>query len=387
MLQGKKILIVSRYGDSTNFIESYIYSSARAMLSDGAELWLAHTGEIFDIESFKSLFKSITTTDEIPDIPFDLVIIHKVLDIKTLRKLLLKFANKAVLFIHDHEYYCPRQWKYFPFTHYPCHLNYNFLRCAVCGMMKRFSRWKKGIIGELGDKFIDFQDRLDLLRRFPHIAVTSQAMRDALLCNNFSLETLHVIQPFIMPVENPVKRPKTDEPLILFVGDLFYPNGCDIFIDMLSQLKHPFRAKIIGDGYEMRRLRRIADFRGLSNKVEFCGELSNSACRAALQQADMLLYPTRWQVPFPMQVAEAAATGLPCVAFNSGSMDETIINDVTGILVKPNDTVELLAATEKLLDNYELRLTLGENAKRFVSGRFNAEQYIKGINRLLKASI
>ncbi len=383
MLQGKKILIVSGNDSSNLSIESYIYASARAMLSDGAELWLAHKGSSLDIDSFRPLFSDIFPITDIPDLPFDLVIIHKLLDIKLLRKLLLKYTPKVAVFIHDHEYYCPRQWKYFPFSHTQCHLNYNFLRCAVCGLARRFSTWEKGIIGELGDKFIDFQDRLDLLRRFPHIAVTSQSMRDTLLSNNFSLETLHVIPPFIMPPEISLRRANTDEPLILFAGDLIYPNGCDIFIDTLAQLKHKFKAKIIGDGKLLKKLKRLAEQKGISNKVEFCGKIPHAELRTAMHKADILLYPTRWQVPFPMPLVEAAATGLPCVAFNCGSIGETIIGDVTGILVKQNDTSEFLSATEKLLDDYQLRLTLGDNARRFVEGRFNSEQFLKGINRIV----
>lgn len=386
MLQGKKILIVSHYDDASNFsIESYIYASARAMLSDGAQLWLAYNGSIFNIDSYKPLFDGIFKIDEIPDINFDLVIIHNILDIKLLRKLLLKYSTKVAIFIHDHEYYCPRQWKYFPLTHTPCHLNYNFLRCAICGMVKRFSSWKSGIIGELGDKFINYQDRLDLLRRFPHIAVISQAMRDTLLCNNFSLETLHVIQPFIMQPAAPPKHQNSEQPLILFAGDLLFPNGCDIFIDVIAQLKHNFRAKIVGDGKQLNNLKRLVESKGLSDKVQFCGKLTNSEYRKTLLETDILLYPARWQVPFPMPVLEAAANATPCVAFNNGSISETILNDVTGILIKPNDICEFLKATQKLLDDYELRRTLGENARRFVCGRFNAEQYIKGIARIISS--
>ena len=387
MLQGKKILIVSHYDGASDFaIESYIYASARAMLSDGARLCLAYTGYIFDVESCKSLFDDIFKIEEIPNTQFDLVIIHKILSMKILRKLLLRYSTKAVLFIHDHEYYCPRQWKYFPISHTPCHLNYNFLRCALCGMVKRFSSWKTGIIGELGEKFIDFQDRLDLLRRFPHIAVISQTMRDTLLCNNFSLETLHVIQPYIIQPDTPPKHQNSDAPLIIFAGDLLFPNGCDIFINTIAQLKHNFRAKVIGDGKQLKKLRRLAEAKGISSKVQFCGKLTHAEYTKTLLEADILLYPTRWLVPFPMPVVEAAANATPCVAFNCGSISETILNDVTGILVKPNDMAEFLNATEKLLDDFELRRTLGDNAQRFVSGRFNAEQYIKGIDRIIAFS-
>ncbi|MBQ7650377.1 MAG: glycosyltransferase family 4 protein, partial [Victivallales bacterium] len=321
MLQGKKILIVSHYDDDSNIsIESYIYTSARAMLAAGAKLWLAYNGKIFDIDSCRTMFDGIFTIDEIPDIPFDLVIIHKILDTKILRKFLLKYSSKAAIFIHDHEYYCPRQWKYFPFTHTPCQLNYNFLRCAFCGMAKRPSSWKTGIIGELGDKFINFQDRLDLLRRFPHVVVISQVMRDTLLCNNFSLETLHVIQPFILQPDKTSKPANVDAPLILFAGDLLFPNGCDIFIDTISQLKHNFRAKIIGDGKQLKNLKRLAEAKAVSDKIQFCGKLTHAEYRKTLLEADILLYPTRWQVPFPMPVVEAAANEIPCVAFNIGSI-------------------------------------------------------------------
>lgn len=383
MLQAKNILIVMHYSGNNGAIESYIYASALVMKNNGAKLWLAYSGEIIDQESSTSLFEDIFHYDAIPDIPFDLVLIHKIWDQKLLKSLLIKYESRAVMFIHDHSYYCPRQWKYFPICHLSCGLSYNFLRCACCGMIRKLSSWRKGLIGELGDKFIDFQDRLDLLRRFPHIVVTSQAMRDMLLSNNFSLESLHVIPPALVLPGCNNKHEEKESPCILFVGELIYPNGCDIFIKVLEQLKHKFTAKIIGTGEECNKLKRNASMKGLTDRVTFCGNIKLSEYKQILSEADLMLQPARWQVPFPLSAIEAASAAIPTIAFNVGSIGENVINDVTGILIKPNDIQAMAEATDKLLDNYQLRATLGNNAQSFSSGRFTPEQFMKGINRLL----
>jgi glycosyltransferase involved in cell wall biosynthesis len=87
--------------------------------------------------------------------------------------------------------------------------------------------------------------------------------------------------------------------------------------------------------------------------------------------SDILLSP--FKTPhFSRAIIEAAAIGVPSIATNVGSQNELILNNVTGFLYTDNEE-----ATEKILtlyNNEELRILLGENARKFAEDKFDAKK-------------
>jgi glycosyltransferase involved in cell wall biosynthesis len=67
----------------------------------------------------------------------------------------------------------------------------------------------------------------------------------------------------------------------------------------------------------------------------------------AMGSAAVVLCPAKWDEPFGMVAAEAQACGTPVVAFRRGSLDEIIVDGVTGFVVAPDD---LPAASAALAD-------------------------------------
>ena len=63
----------------------------------------------------------------------------------------------------------------------------------------------------------------------------------------------------------------------------------------------------------------------------------------------------------------------PVISTKSGSIDELIIDDVSGILINPNNTEELREAMLKLGQNRELREKMGKEARRFMIENFGHE--------------
>ncbi|MBK5134064.1 glycosyltransferase family 4 protein, partial [Candidatus Bathyarchaeota archaeon] len=62
--------------------------------------------------------------------------------------------------------------------------------------------------------------------------------------------------------------------------------------------------------------------------------------------------------------------------FNTGGVREAIINQETGLLVKPNSN-ELANAILKLLKNEELRNKMGKKGREFVSKYFSWDNNAK----------
>ena len=68
---------------------------------------------------------------------------------------------------------------------------------------------------------------------------------------------------------------------------------------------------------------------------------------------------------------EASAAGKAIISTNSGSVDEVIIDARTGLLVKPDEYMELSQAMIRLARDRDLRITLGRNARQHILENFD----------------
>jgi glycosyltransferase involved in cell wall biosynthesis len=92
-----------------------------------------------------------------------------------------------------------------------------------------------------------------------------------------------------------------------------------------------------------------------------------------LQSLDILSVPTIYREPKGLYVLEALANGVPVVQPRHGSFPELIEATGGGVLVEPNDPVDLARALGQLLANPAHRAELGRKGKAAVYQRFTAE--------------
>lgn len=102
--------------------------------------------------------------------------------------------------------------------------------------------------------------------------------------------------------------------------------------------------------------------------------------------ADIYLFPTLAD-NCPLTAIESLACGLPVVTFETGGVPEIVENGKVGFVVEYKNGEKLVNALEKLLDNYELREKMAENAvnasKKFSSERM-ALEYLRLYEELVK---
>jgi glycosyltransferase involved in cell wall biosynthesis len=114
--------------------------------------------------------------------------------------------------------------------------------------------------------------------------------------------------------------------------------GGHVLLDALSQLDDGLRRRLrvtfAGDGRERRRLEhRAARLIESGIVVRFANWLSPSDRTVLFQNVDLLVVPSVWPEPFGLVGLEAAASGVPAVAFDVGGIREWLIDGVTGRLV------------------------------------------------------
>lgn len=96
-----------------------------------------------------------------------------------------------------------------------------------------------------------------------------------------------------------------------------------------------------------------------------------------LKKSHIMAFPSWYREGLPKSVIEAEAIGRPVVTTDSVGCRDTVINGHNGIMVPIKDSEALAAALKTLIDNPELRQTMGKNAREFAVKRFDIKDVVK----------
>jgi phosphatidylinositol alpha-1,6-mannosyltransferase len=127
---------------------------------------------------------------------------------------------------------------------------------------------------------------------------------------------------------------------------------------------------LTGASGEVRRLADAIDRLGIAHNVMFTGRLEDEELDSLYAVANLLVFPVR-DLPgdvegFGMVALEAAANGLPTVAFNAGGVADAVADGVSGTLVDSGDNPGMV----KVIDDYLQGDVAGvdaETCRRFAS--------------------
>lgn len=145
---------------------------------------------------------------------------------------------------------------------------------------------------------------------------------------------------------------------------LHYAKGFDLLIkafDIFSREDKEWDLLIAGDGKLQRKLKKMVNELGLSERIIFLGRVENVG--KLLSKSSVYLLPSRYE-GFPMSVTEAFETGLPVISFDIPAM--LPFKESGAIKTVGCYNVQSFAeAMLDLADCYEKRYRLGQNALVF----------------------
>ena len=146
-------------------------------------------------------------------------------------------------------------------------------------------------------------------------------------------------------------------------------------IAQIPQVKFVF----VGEGYLKNELENLAKQLGIFEYVIFTGFRADIPELTATFDISVLasLYEGMGRV-----LLEAMVLGKPVIGTRVGGIVEVIDDGKTGLLVPPNDSTALAIAMTTLLQNKELRVKMGEAAKKKIDEKFSAQTMVKKIEEL-----
>ncbi|MFD0962196.1 glycosyltransferase family 4 protein [Paenibacillus chungangensis] len=151
-------------------------------------------------------------------------------------------------------------------------------------------------------------------------------------------------------------------PQLITVCRLVPAKGLDILLHACADLKrrgHAFVLHIIGDGPIREELETLAKELGLYDDIIFYGYMLHP--EEFMPFFDIFVLPSRAEA-FGSVFAEAALCWLALVGSNVGGIAEQIDDGVNGLLVPPEDPVELATALEKVVSDPQYRYNLARDA-------------------------
>jgi glycosyltransferase involved in cell wall biosynthesis len=156
---------------------------------------------------------------------------------------------------------------------------------------------------------------------------------------------------------------------LLYVGRLVRTKGVRDAIRAMAHLRDlPVVFDVVGDGFDRAACQTLAAEAGVADRVLFHGWQSRDQVNGFYRAADMFVFPSYREAGGNV-VFEAMGYNLPLVVSDRGGPGNAV-DDSCGIRVRPvtpeQYARELSAAIRQLVEDRELRLSLGEGARRRV---------------------
>jgi glycosyltransferase involved in cell wall biosynthesis len=215
-------------------------------------------------------------------------------------------------------------------------------------------------------------------RRVDGVVAISQSISDLLIAAGVNAEKIRVIASGI-DIEKFAHLPRASDRaagqiIIGSMGVLEERKGQRFLLAAAAELKArglSLQYRIAGDGALRRSLEQQAVDLGLVDNVQFSGFVADTA--EFLASIDLFVMPSLFE-GLGVAALEAMAAGKPVIATRVGGLAESVLDEVTGLLVAPRDATALANAIEKLVRDPSLALALGSQGVERVRQHYSLEQ-------------
>lgn len=163
----------------------------------------------------------------------------------------------------------------------------------------------------------------------------------------------------------------TKSPIILYVGRLDVDKQVNHVIEGAAEalIRKKAHLLIVGDGTQKNRLMELCRQLGIERQSHFAGFIYDQSLLSAIY-ANASVFVTASEIETQgLTLLEAAASGLPIVAYRATCIPEIVHQDVNGKLAQPGDMAALSDAILEILAHPDRARTMG------IAGREIAGQH------------
>lgn len=173
----------------------------------------------------------------------------------------------------------------------------------------------------------------------------------------------------------------TDAATLLFVGGMDRAHafkGVEVLLRALARMRQNVTLFLVGDGDLRPSYETLARELGVSDRVTFCGRVSEDELPHLYRRALILVLPSvSGAEAFGLAALEAQACGVPVVASDLPGVRTVVAHGETGFLVPPCDAHALAERLTYLCEHADVRRVMGRRARERVLERFTWSRHIE----------
>ena len=176
-------------------------------------------------------------------------------------------------------------------------------------------------------------------------------------------------------------EPDSEVVKVIFTGRIVEDKGILVLIDAAKKMEAEYKGKVqflLCGGLDTNPNGITEEQLGSKCDGEYIQWLGyRKDILDLLKQSHILAFPSWYREGLPKSVIEAEAIGRPVVTTDSVGCRDTVIDGWNGYMVPVKDPYAVVVALKKLIDNKELRLELGRNAREFAVNKYDITDVIK----------
>lgn len=161
-----------------------------------------------------------------------------------------------------------------------------------------------------------------------------------------------------------------DDVFIITTSRLVVKNAVGDVIEALEFLPKNVKFLVLGVGYQLEDLKKLAAEKHVSDRVMFLGYVSHADMPKYLKISDIFIRPSLSE-GFGNSFIEAMAAGLPVIATPVGGIVDFLKNKETGLFCEVNSPEDIARKVEIYVHDKNLRDEIVENALRMVKEKYD----------------
>lgn len=181
----------------------------------------------------------------------------------------------------------------------------------------------------------------------------------------------------------------TEKFLIGTIGRLARNKGHEIIIKTLKKLPENIVYIVVGGGSYLETFKNLAKKEAVAHRVIFTGRVPEDELVDFYNLMDVVVLLSTFDKNegegLPLGLIEASACAKPIICGNEDGSQDAISNDYkNGFLINPRSESELKEAILQLLNNKELKASMGANGRKYVVEYFDFAKFKSNQNEILK---